>query len=348
MAIGSSTRYTKKDWTVNNMSLINTTAEQGGFVAPLVPKSNKVSSVQTLVHRGSGTKHRDFCHDFLIHHETDQFFIGAVMDGCTGGIHSQFASALFGKVFNFILRVNKRLDGIRGPQEPRETAKYLMHEFCQKLCQIKYDLGLAHDELLSTILLAVYSKPLDKLFIIGFGDGYVHVNGKGYRIDNSRYGDVEVDGVLLEGKNMPDYLIADVDRIFEKYTEWSNSPMDWSDQTDGDRQEWADMEMETWNQFSEWISKQPTFEFEDVHDFSIATDGIYTFRCGKEDFTDKVIELLLDRKTGYGGAGSETPHKKMNVISFRNRDGESHPDKLNAVNEDDISFIRVMVDKEVE
>jgi len=315
--------------------------------SPERPNANKISSVQTLVYRGSGTKHRDFCHDFLIHHETDKFFVGAVIDGCTGGTHSQFASALFGKIFNLLLRINKRLDGGYGPpQEPRDTAKYLMHEFCEKLCQAKYDLGLAHDELLCTILLAVYSKPLDKLFVIGFGDGYVHVNGKGYRIDNVRYGDVEVDGVLLEGKNMPDYLIADVDRIFEKYTEWSNTPMDWADQTDADRQEWADMDYETREKFNEWISKQPTFEFEGVHDFSIATDGIYTFRSGEEDVTDKVIEILLDRKTGYGGTSRETPRKKMNVISFRNKPGESHPDKLHAMNEDDLSFIRVIIDKE--
>lgn len=331
------------------MSFLSSILGQGEPQAPLV-LTNKISSVQTLVYRGSGTKHRDFCHDFLVHHETEEHFVGVVFDGCTAGVHSEFASALFGKIFNLILRINKRLDGIRGPQEPRETARYLMHEFCEKLCRVQRDLGLADNELLCTLLLAVYSKKLDKLFVIGFGDGYVHVNGKGYRIENTRYSDVEVDGELLEGKNMPDYLIADVNRIMDKYTEW-NSVGSWvhpDDETDKDRREWADMERETWEKFNAWYDeKQPTFEFEGVHDFSIATDGIYSFRCGKEDVTDKVIELLLDRKTKYGGTSPETPRKKMNIISSRNKpdDETPNPDKLHAVNGDDVSFIRVIIDK---
>lgn len=308
---------------------------------------NRISSIQTIVYRGSGLKHRDFCHDFLVHHETENFFVGAVMDGCSGGIHSEFASALFGKIFNLLLRTRKQLDNTDPMREPRLIAESLMFDFCIELSRIKQSLALANNELHCTIVLEVYSKRRDKLFVIGFGDGYVHVDGQGYRIENTRYGDTVVDGVVFEGKNKPDYLIDDIDRFMEKYTEWDALWPGFDDTTDYDRAEWVAMEQETRDGFGAWFSdKQPTFEFENLHDFSIATDGIYSFRCGKDDVTDRVIELLLDRKTGYCGTSPETLRKKMNIISFRNKEGEEpHRDKMNAVNDDDLGVIRVVVEK---
>lgn len=303
-------------------------------------------SVQTLVSRGNSREHKDFCHDFLIHYENEQFFVGAILDGSTGGVHSQFASSLFGKVFNLLLRTQGRLDRFRGTREPLEAARGLMHEFCERLAFTKHDLGLANNELLSTILLAVYSKHLNKLCVIAMGDGYIHVNGKGIKIENTRYGDTVVDGILHKGENKPDYLIDDIDAIMGRCVEYRSHyrSIHPDEETDQDRQEWSDMMKEQQDLFNDWFNKKPFYEFNDVCDFSIASDGIFTFRSeGIIDITDIAIEFLMDNNNPlYKGA--EGMRKKVNTLSFNKRGlSDENPYKLKAVNQDDLSIIRVIV-----
>lgn len=302
---------------------------------------SKVASIQTIVYRGSGTKHRDFCHDFLVHHETDDFFVGVVMDGCTDGIHTQFASSFFGKIFNLLMRSEKALDRWPSDAEPLDVANGLMYRFCHDMIFHKNALRMTHRELYCTILLSIYSKRKDKLLVVAFGDGYIHVNGKGIKIENTRYQDTIENGKLKAGKDKPSYLITDIDTIIRDpmvpYPEFGD--------TEGAKR--VQLEREGLRSaFDEWFMSQPQYEFTNVHDYSITTDGIFSFRSAGEDVTEQVIELLLDRKAGYGGTSQETPRKKMNIISFRNRPGEKpNPDKLNAVNDDDVSIIRVIIDK---
>lgn len=284
-----------------------------------------------MVYRGDGYDHKNFCHDFLVHYDTENFFVGAVLDGCTGGVHSQFASSLFGKIFNLILRSRNQLKYFASWSEPIDVAAGIMYEFCKELVIVKQSLALSNNELLCTILLEVYSKEKDKLFVIGFGDGYVHVNGVGHKIENTKYGDTVVDGVLKEGKNKPDYLIDDIELIMGDY--------------DIDLDENARR-----HRFEEWfLSKQPTFEFTDVNDFSIATDGILSFRDkeGRIDYTDNAVELFLKRSgTDYGGLkNAANLTRKMNAIRDRKDDKRTNPDMIGAVNTDDVSLIRVTVEK---
>lgn len=306
-------------------------------------------SVQTLVCRGQNHEHKDFCHDFLIHHETDQFFVGAILDGSSGGVHSQFASGLFGKVFNLLLRVKGHLDNIRGPREPRDTAKYLMHEFCERLAVVQHELGLANNELLSTILLAVYSKPLNKLYVVAFGDGYIHVNGQGIKLKNTRYGDTEVNGVLMKGENKPDYIIEDVSSMMERYVEHYFSYVHPDDEAEH-RDEYHRITGDIWKIFNEWYLSKPSYEFTDVRDFSIASDGIFTFQSGIVDVSDEAIELLLNSTSElYGGKESIALQRKANLLSFKKRGPEdTHPYKLSAFNQDDLSIIRVIINDPVE
>jgi len=304
-------------------------------------------SVQTLVSRGNSTEHKDFCHDFLIHHETEQFFVGAILDGSSGGVHSQFASALFGKVFNLLLRVQGRLDRVMGIREPRDIARSLMHEFCEHLAIIKHELGLANNEVLSTILLAIYSKPRNKLCVVAMGDGYIHVNGNGIKLENTRYGDTMVDGILFKGENKPDYLIDDIDRIMGRYVEYSLGPSTHpDDETDSDRQDFSDMLNEQRELFNEWFNEKPFYEFDDVREFSITSDGIFTFRSdGIIDITDVAIDFLLNNADPiYGGKSQEALRKKVNKLSFTKRNSNDvDPHKLRAVHQDDLSIIRVTV-----
>jgi len=318
------------------------TDKEGG-ASPLSVSPTKIGSVQAIVCRGSSETHRDFCHDFLIHHETDRFFVGAVMDGCSDGVHTQFASSFFGKVFNLLLRTNKMLDRFDADSEPCDVAAEIMHWFCHAIVFHRDLLKMANNELWCTVLLSVYSKSKDKLFIVAFGDGYIHVDGVGTIIRNTRYSDTMENGVLKKGKDKPNYLITDIDRVTQKPQ--VPYPDDIRD-TDG-AQRVRDERAQLRGVFDEWFLSQPSFEYHDVNDFSITTDGILTFRSGIIDVTDRVIDLLLENKDPlYGGTSPITLRKKMNIISFKRRDAsDTHPHKMHAANQDDVSIIRVTIDK---
>lgn len=324
------------------MTLLQNLAHALGLDADqAAPPRKEIDAVQTIVYRGEG--HRDFCQDFLVQHDSPNFFVGVILDGSSGGIHSQFASALFGKIFNLLLRSRGMLDKRNPSSEPIDIAADLMYEFCRQLVRIKGILSMAHNELLCTILLEVYSKEKDKLFVVAFGDGYVRVNGVGYKIENTKYGDTVVDGELKLGVNKPDYLIDDIDRIIPMYEEGSEHLKDSPDQFERFIKRQEDQRA----RFDQWfLEHKPTFEFHGLKDFSIATDGIFTFHHGKDLVTDQVIELLLDRTDSkYGGIHNERDlRSKMNIIAARPRNAEDkNPDKLSAVNDDDVSLIRVVI-----
>lgn len=147
--------------------------------------------IRTALHIGDF--HTDYCEDFLISEPigTDRQLL-AVMDGCSSGTESAFASMLTGKTLRRIARDVDMLD-FRG--ERAETLKALqinvLEQLFDKLRTFKNDLAMESIELLATLLLAVVDTKDRTAEIIVIGDGLVHCNGKAYEFDQN---------------NRPDYI----------------------------------------------------------------------------------------------------------------------------------------------
>lgn len=270
--------------------------------------------IQKMVHRGTG--HADFCQDFLVEYETEHFFMGAVMDGCSEGNHSHFASSLFGKVFNKIVRQDELLEAANEDVDTIDIIRVAIWEFTLELKKVKEQLGLADDELMSTILLAVYSKGKGLLTVSAFGDGYIRVNGEGNWIVNDKFETTTIDGKIKDGKDKPNYLIYDLDRIIALDSE----------------------------EFNTWFDTIPTFHYQDVKDFSITTDGILTFLSRKNVKQGEVpIPLLLDDKVECGGMRNLATLKRKMTLLSRPPEPERGINGLDIRNQDDLSIIRVII-----
>jgi hypothetical protein len=138
-----------------------------------------------------GEAHPVYCEDFLWTFENETQAVGAVFDGCSGGKESHFASALIGKT----LRNYATLP----------TLKAMVKATFQDLKKIVKLLNLdAEDELLATVLLALYDKDTQKCEILVIGDGFVLIDDKLHEIDQN---------------NQPDYLGYHLEDDFEIW--WS-------------------------------------------------------------------------------------------------------------------------------
>ncbi|WP_276481687.1 protein phosphatase 2C domain-containing protein [Paraflavitalea pollutisoli] len=121
------------------------------------------------------------CEDFfLVDHLGARFVIGAVMDGCTMGTDSHFASTLTGKLLRKVLRQRQELEHAR-PETQATSATILLRsvfiELMTELTDMKNRLLLDNDELLTTLVLLVVDTQENNGMLVGVGDGYVVVNG---------------------------------------------------------------------------------------------------------------------------------------------------------------------------
>jgi hypothetical protein len=261
--------------------------------------------IQKMVYRGTG--HADFCQDFLVEYETEHFFMGAVMDGCSEGNHSHFASSLFGKIFNKMVRHDDFFAMTNSTTEPIELIRVAMFEFAFELSKLKQELCLSDDELMSTILLAVYSKSKESLTVLAVGDGYIRVNGEGYWIVNDKF----------DSKDKPNYLIYDLERA----SSFDDSV------------------------FQGWFNELPLFHYQNVHDFSITTDGIMTFLDRKNFKQNELpIPLLLDDRVQCGGMSNPSTLRRKMTLLARPYEPEKGINGMDIRNYDDLSIIRVIVE----
>lgn len=142
----------------------------------------------TLLRKGES--HPVYCEDFAVTYQDETQCVLAVFDGCSSGKESMFASSLLGK----IVRKNahyKTLEGI------------LQHTF-EDLQKAKKNLKLHEEELLATVLIALYHKETAECELIAIGDGYLLVNDEITEIDQC---------------NTPDYLAYYLQDDFEYW--WS-------------------------------------------------------------------------------------------------------------------------------
>ena len=213
-----------------------------------------------------GSDHPDFCQDFYAIGETPNFLYCAIFDGCSGGKDSHFASTLFNKAFNDVMK--NLYDFLNTEKEIEQNSKFLLYMMSRKISEVKKVLHLDIIELLSTAVICVVNKNTRECLITAFGDGYFYVDGTEVIIKNTRFINKE------NGDNMPDYMAYDLEKI-EAY---------------GDFELWFD-------------SKSEIHKFENVNNISIASDGICTFKNFKAsnhvinpiDFLVK-DEALMDTK----------------------------------------------------
>ena len=155
--------------------------------------------------------------EFHTNHNEDYFMsteIGSnkvmisVMDGCSMGTDSHFASTLIGKILKKIsteIYYKEFAEKIKNPID--EILKEVTHRLFQKLKELKNELNLDRDELLSTMILGIVDREEKIAEIITIGDGLVIC-----------------DGVITEYEqdNKPDYLGYHLGENFEDWYENQN------------------------------------------------------------------------------------------------------------------------------
>lgn len=157
----------------------------------------------TLIRKGEF--HPVYCEDFLVSENLgNQYQIGAVMDGCSSGKESHFASALLGKILRKILHDMEFQQQSIFTEAPsaRELSKTIFEKVLTLLKQNRQNLFLEQLETLSTLNLMVYDILRQVAFIHLTGDGFVAIDGKITEIDQD---------------NKPDYLGYHINEKFEKW-----------------------------------------------------------------------------------------------------------------------------------
>lgn len=179
--------------------------------------------VYTLIRKGD--YHPVFCEDYIFQKElAPHYHIAAVMDGCSSGRDSHFASALLGKL------VQKTVDNLafspRLDEQPsaRELNRWIMEEVFMGLKEMRKQLSLTTLEILSTLLLCVYDRSQKQAFVHVIGDGFVAVDGVVHELDQ---------------QNRPRYMAYYLEEAFDDWYAGQNQffsldqPQDLSISTDG-------------------------------------------------------------------------------------------------------------------
>lgn len=127
-----------------------------------------------------GEFHTNHCEDFLIEEQigTNEKLL-AVLDGCTMGTESVFASILFGKILRNIAKYKFYEEfitdnSIQLKDKLKEVVKILIHEI--KL--FKNQLGLETNELLSTLIIGIVETKESKAEFLTIGDGLICIDGE--------------------------------------------------------------------------------------------------------------------------------------------------------------------------
>ncbi|BDD04919.1 protein phosphatase 2C domain-containing protein [Aureibacter tunicatorum] len=151
-----------------------------------------------------GEFHTNHCEDFLIEEPitTSQKII-AVMDGCTMGNESVFASILFGKILRNIAKKLFYEDFMQPSSDSLELQlKTILRNLINEVKKTKNLLGLETNELLSTLIIGILDTDSFKAEILTIGDGLICVDGK-----LTEY----------EQDDKPDYLAYHLSENFEEW-----------------------------------------------------------------------------------------------------------------------------------
>ncbi|MGB0521557.1 MAG: protein phosphatase 2C domain-containing protein [Flammeovirgaceae bacterium] len=158
--------------------------------------------IYSLLHRGD--YHPTCCEDFLLTETVeDQFFVAAVMDGCSNGKESHFASTLMAKIIRKACKIAPHTAKLSLQNTAAQTlGKWILRQLFIDLNNVRETLFLERTELLATLILLVYQHKSQEAFIISLGDGVIAIDGEIQSIDQ---------------QNMPDYISYHLSKDFEEW-----------------------------------------------------------------------------------------------------------------------------------
>lgn len=134
--------------------------------------------VYTTLHIGEF--HTNHCEDFLVEQQigTHEKLI-AVLDGCTMGTESVFASMLFGKILRNIAKKKFYEEFFTNRNDDlKATLKNVLKELFNNVQLIRNQLGLEIGELLSTLILGIVDTSEAQAEFLTIGDGLICWDGK--------------------------------------------------------------------------------------------------------------------------------------------------------------------------
>ncbi len=142
-----------------------------------------------------GEMHKDFCEDFLLSFDiNERYSVYGVFDGCSTGIDSHMASALIAKV----AKAEMKCLVMEGVSSLRNFLSDVIFNTMSTLRNIRNDLFLETNELLSTVVLLIIDKTLNIGETLVIGDGFLSINGQ---------------SINIEQDNAPDYLAYYLDEL---------------------------------------------------------------------------------------------------------------------------------------
>ena len=140
-----------------------------------------------------GEFHINHNEDFLVSEEAGKSKrLIAVMDGCSSGTDSHFASTLIGKLLRKMAKQEAYREYAQKDRRPiKELLETISLQLFEELSNLSRQLDLQSDEILSTLILAIVDVSIKNAEIVVVGDGLIHVNGKNIEYEND---------------NRPDYI----------------------------------------------------------------------------------------------------------------------------------------------
>jgi len=152
-----------------------------------------------------GAFHENHCEDYVLSGPlSDHRFLLAVLDGCSMGEESFFASALMGKILRRIAKDLYYLSPYRSTAHPvmHEQLRFILQQLFAELKFLQNRLYLTSSQLLTTLLIAVVDDEHHEAEVGIFGDGLVVADGQTWE---------------FEQDNRPDYLAYHLSSGFDAW-----------------------------------------------------------------------------------------------------------------------------------
>jgi hypothetical protein len=159
-----------------------------------------------------GDFHTNNCEDFLVDEQiaTNEKLI-AVLDGCTMGTESVFASILYGKILRNISKKEFYKEFVTNePLDLKSKLKEVIKQLIKETKSIKSQLGLDTNELLSTLIIGIINTKESKAEFLAIGDGLICKDG-------------EI--IEYEQDDKPDYLGYHLADDFDKWYDSQNQKL---------------------------------------------------------------------------------------------------------------------------